>query len=97
MTLNCRQCGEPFEPLPGKPGYIDQCPKCLYEIVSVHMSKHGRKEVAEEKVSKLAKKFTKQFGENKARLLAGATLMVHEMTEQEFNAAVEEIRKAKSK
>jgi hypothetical protein len=25
----CRHCGESFIPLPGKPGYIDECPECL--------------------------------------------------------------------
>ena len=27
----CRHCGEAFVPLPGKPGYIDECPDCLYD------------------------------------------------------------------
>jgi len=25
----CRHCGETFTPFPGKPGYIDECPRCL--------------------------------------------------------------------
>ena len=27
--LQCRTCEEPFIWLPGKPGYIDECPVCL--------------------------------------------------------------------
>ena len=27
----CRHCGEPFTLLPGKPGYADECPRCLHE------------------------------------------------------------------
>jgi len=28
--VQCRYCGEYFEPRPGKPGYIDECLSCLY-------------------------------------------------------------------
>lgn len=28
----CRHCGEFFVPLPGKPGYIDECPECLVAL-----------------------------------------------------------------
>jgi hypothetical protein len=27
----CRHCGIEFRPMPGKPGYIDECPFCLAE------------------------------------------------------------------
>jgi hypothetical protein len=27
---NCRHCGQSFIPMQGKPGYIDECPECLY-------------------------------------------------------------------
>jgi len=27
----CRYCAETFTPLPGKPGYIDECPECLHQ------------------------------------------------------------------
>jgi len=27
----CRYCAERFTPIPGKPGYIDECPECLHE------------------------------------------------------------------
>lgn len=30
-AVQCRHCGKPFVPLPGKPGYINECPDCLYE------------------------------------------------------------------
>jgi hypothetical protein len=27
----CKYCAETFTPLPGKPGYINECPECLHE------------------------------------------------------------------
>jgi hypothetical protein len=27
---NCRHCGQSFVPMQGKPGYVDECPECLY-------------------------------------------------------------------
>ena len=27
--IECRHCREPFNPKPGKPGYVDECPECL--------------------------------------------------------------------
>jgi len=30
-SATCRYCAETFTPLPGKPGYIDECPECLHE------------------------------------------------------------------
>ena len=30
-TVICRYCGEAFSPPVGKPGYIDECPDCLFE------------------------------------------------------------------
>ena len=30
-SLICRYCAVTFTPLPGKPGYIDECPECLHE------------------------------------------------------------------
>jgi len=30
-TVICRHCGEPFNPAPGKPGYVDECAPCLHE------------------------------------------------------------------
>jgi hypothetical protein len=29
-SIECRYCGESFDPKPGKPGYINECPNCLY-------------------------------------------------------------------
>lgn len=29
MTKTCRHCSEEFTPLPGKPGFVDECPECL--------------------------------------------------------------------
>jgi len=29
-SVSCRYCGEPFVPKPGKPGFVDECPECLY-------------------------------------------------------------------
>src|SRR5690242_18537587 len=29
-SINCRHCGEPFVPKPGKPGFHDECPECLH-------------------------------------------------------------------
>jgi hypothetical protein len=29
--VTCRHCGAGFEPRPGKPGFIDECPECLEE------------------------------------------------------------------
>jgi hypothetical protein len=31
-TVVCRHCGEGFDPLPRKPGYLDECPRCLYDL-----------------------------------------------------------------
>jgi hypothetical protein len=31
-TISCRYCGDPFVPSPSKPGYIDECPRCLCEL-----------------------------------------------------------------
>ena len=28
--VTCRHCGELFAPVPGKPGYINECPECLF-------------------------------------------------------------------
>jgi hypothetical protein len=30
-SVICRYCAERFTPLPGKPGYIDECPECLHQ------------------------------------------------------------------
>jgi hypothetical protein len=30
-SVTCRYCAEKFTPLPGKPGYINECPECLHE------------------------------------------------------------------
>jgi hypothetical protein len=27
--VTCRHCGDSFNPLPGKPGFINECPSCL--------------------------------------------------------------------
>ena len=29
MTKTCRHCSEEFTPLPGKPGFVDECTECL--------------------------------------------------------------------
>lgn len=31
MIKTCRHCGDSFKPYPGKPGYIDECPRCLVD------------------------------------------------------------------
>jgi hypothetical protein len=35
----CRHCGEAFTPMPGKPGYLDECPECLHEKTAQHVPK----------------------------------------------------------
>lgn len=32
----CRDCGREFKPMPGKPGYIDQCPNCSKPELDVY-------------------------------------------------------------
>ena len=36
-TIACRYCGQSFAPQRGKPGYIDECPDCLYERTAPHV------------------------------------------------------------
>jgi len=36
---DCRHCGKSFTPQPGKPGYIDECPECLYEKTALAIHK----------------------------------------------------------
>lgn len=31
-TLICRDCGDPFQPQLGKPGFIDQCVSCAKDV-----------------------------------------------------------------
>jgi len=98
--LNCRHCGKPFDPLPGKPGYVDECPGCLWEKSAAQILTKPRKQLDEKEISKMAKWVLRQnarISESKARLLAELLLSAPEMTEQELRVACELIRSAKPK
>jgi hypothetical protein len=53
----CRHCFKRFNPTPGKPGYIDECPKCLHEKTTPEGTASERRFVAQ--VRKVEKELEK--------------------------------------
>ena len=68
----CRHCGESFEPRPGKPGYVDECPSCLFEKTALETLRQKTTREAFEEIDRLIEKARK----------------VHNMTREEFVAGM---------
>jgi len=100
MTQNCRHCGRPVEPFPGKPGYVDECLQCLYEKAAPRRNRQDA--IDEEIVSKLAKQFSKvrrraglqDIGEDKELLVARAVLSFGRRTMEQVRAEIKRILEA---
>lgn len=59
MAESCRYCRESFDPQPDKPGYIDECPDCLFERTAAQRLKPSPNEkLIQKQVPGLRKKLS---------------------------------------
>jgi len=56
--VTCRHCGEVFSPMPGKPGYIDECLECLF-TKSAHLNPKALSRLADEAERKMEQELRK--------------------------------------
>jgi hypothetical protein len=61
-AVTCRYCAEEFVPLPGKPGYIDECSDCLHEKTAQQLPKPNLNLVAFDKQRNKLRRSLKRIG-----------------------------------
>ena len=85
----CRYCGESFVPIPGKPGFINECPECLFTKVAP-LNPKGLSRLKDETEQRLEK----EIGTLRRKLIRRCSAAQVQATEELIDAVREAIKKA---
>lgn len=85
----CRHCGESFSPTPGKPGFINECPECLFAKAAPLSPKGlaGLNDATEQRLEK-------EIRSLKRKLIRRASAAQVQATEELIDSVWDAIKKA---